>query len=221
MFVKLRQICLLLSFNFVFLLLVSHICKTIDLELTQLCRYRFLNKLLVPYFNELLASYWGLFFLTYLYIYGLFNGQYLRPMWPNWAYSFSLWLYSPLDLGRFFRFLILYTVGRTPWTGDQPVAGPLRTHRINTHIHALSGIRTHDPSVRVGEDGSCLRPGGHCNRLIRDTVPIFVKRDWGKPWKNLGWSASQPNFELGTPEYKSEVNVTASAISCVAYSWKY
>jgi hypothetical protein len=40
------------------------------------------------------------------------------------------WLYSPLlGLGRFFSFLILYTVGRTAWTGDQPVAGPLPTHR--------------------------------------------------------------------------------------------
>jgi hypothetical protein len=45
------------------------------------------------------------------------------------VYFFSLWLYSPLDLGRFFNFLILYTVGRTPWTGDQPVARLLPTHR--------------------------------------------------------------------------------------------
>jgi hypothetical protein len=34
-----------------------------------------------------------------------------------------------VDLGRFFSFLILYTVGRTPWTGDQPIARPLPTHR--------------------------------------------------------------------------------------------
>jgi hypothetical protein len=34
-----------------------------------------------------------------------------------------------VDLGRFFRYLILYTVGRTPWTRDQPVARPLPTHR--------------------------------------------------------------------------------------------
>jgi hypothetical protein len=27
-----------------------------------------------------------------------------------------LWLYNPSDLGRFFTFVILYTVGRTPWT---------------------------------------------------------------------------------------------------------
>jgi hypothetical protein len=37
-----------------------------------------------------------------------------------------------LDLGLF---LILYTVGRTPWTEDQPIARPLSTHRINAHRH--------------------------------------------------------------------------------------
>jgi hypothetical protein len=40
-------------------------------------------------------------------------------------------------------------------------------HRINAHntdIHALSGILTHDPSVRASEDSSCLRPRGHCDR---------------------------------------------------------
>jgi hypothetical protein len=41
-----------------------------------------------------------------------------------------LWLYSPLlGLGRFFSFLIFYTVGRAPWTGDQPTARPLPAHR--------------------------------------------------------------------------------------------
>jgi hypothetical protein len=35
-------------------------------------------------------------------------------------------------------------------------------HRINAHtdIYVLSGIRTHDLSVRAGEDSSCLRPRG-------------------------------------------------------------
>jgi hypothetical protein len=45
-------------------------------------------------------------------------------------------LYSPLlGLGRFFSFLILYTVGKTPWTGNQPVARPLPIHRTNAHRH--------------------------------------------------------------------------------------
>jgi hypothetical protein len=54
-----------------------------------------------------------------------------------------------LDLVHFFSFLILYKVGRISWTGDQLVARPLPTHRTtqtHTDIHALSGIRTHDPA---------------------------------------------------------------------------
>jgi hypothetical protein len=39
-------------------------------------------------------------------------------------------------------------------------------HRIYAGIHALTGIRTHDPSVPAGEDISCLRPRGHCHRRI-------------------------------------------------------
>jgi hypothetical protein len=39
-----------------------------------------------------------------------------------------LWLYSPFaGPWLLFQFLNLYTVGRTLWTGDQPVARPLPT----------------------------------------------------------------------------------------------
>jgi hypothetical protein len=40
----------------------------------------------------------------------------------------------------------------------------LHTESTQTGIHALSGIRTH-PSVRAGEDGSCLRPRVHCPNI--------------------------------------------------------
>jgi hypothetical protein len=40
-----------------------------------------------------------------------FRGAYVADTWP------------------LFQFLNLYTVGRTPWTGDQPVARPLPTQR--------------------------------------------------------------------------------------------
>jgi hypothetical protein len=64
---------------------------------------------------------------------------------PVSIHSFIHSFYSHLlGLGRFFSFLILYTVSRTPCMGDQSVARPLPTHkhRINAHtnIHALSGI---------------------------------------------------------------------------------
>jgi hypothetical protein len=57
---------------------------------------------------------------------------------------------------------------------DQPVARPLPKHRTTQtqnkrirapNIHALSGIRTHDPSVLASEDSSWLRSRGHCDRL--------------------------------------------------------
>jgi hypothetical protein len=43
------------------------------------------------------------------------------------------------------------------------------TNRINanTDIHALSGIRSDDPSVRASEDSSCLRPHGHSDRRVK------------------------------------------------------
>jgi hypothetical protein len=55
---------------------------------------------------------------------------------------------------------------------DQPVARPLPN--INTDIHALSGIRAHDPSVRTSEDSSCLRPRGQCDRHVLQYL-LYVK----------------------------------------------
>jgi hypothetical protein len=49
---------------------------------------------------------------------------------PHISLSIYLWLYCPfVGPGRFFSFLAVYTVGVAPWTGDDPVARPLPTHR--------------------------------------------------------------------------------------------
>jgi hypothetical protein len=37
--------------------------------------------------------------------------------------------------------------------------------KTRTHIHASSGIRTHNPSARAVEDSTCLRQLGHWNRV--------------------------------------------------------
>jgi hypothetical protein len=56
-----------------------------------------------------------------------------------------LLLYSPLlGLGRFFSFSVLYTVGRTTWTGDQPVTRSLPTHRTTHNKHTQTSM------LRVG-----------------------------------------------------------------------
>jgi hypothetical protein len=36
-----------------------------------------------------------------------------------------------------------------------------------SNIHALSGIQTHDHSVRASEDSSCLRPLAYRDRLLK------------------------------------------------------
>jgi hypothetical protein len=84
-----------------------------------------------------------------------------------------------------FQFLNLYTVGRTSWKGDQPFARPLLTHRTTqtqskrTDMHASSGIRNHDLSVREDEDGSCLRPRGHCERRAFRSTKKYLQRLYG------------------------------------------
>jgi hypothetical protein len=39
---------------------------------------------------------------------------------------------------------------------------------------ALSGIGTHDPSVRGRKDISCLRPHGHCDRPYSSYFYVFI-----------------------------------------------
>jgi hypothetical protein len=63
-------------------------------------------------------------------------------------------LYSSLfDFGNFFNFLILYTVGRPPWTGDQSVARPLPAHRAtqtqNKHTQTSMSSSGFEPAILV------------------------------------------------------------------------
>jgi hypothetical protein len=55
-----------------------------------------------------------------------------------------------------FRNLFTQTVGLLG-----RVISPSQGRHLHTGIHALSGIRTHDPSVRESEDSWYLRPRGH------------------------------------------------------------
>jgi hypothetical protein len=46
------------------------------------------------------------------------------------------------------------------------------TEYTYTDIRASSGIQSYDPSVRADEDGSRLRPRGHCDPLFTSSVNI-------------------------------------------------
>jgi hypothetical protein len=57
-----------------------------------------------------------------------------------------------------------------------------------TDIYALSGIRTHDPSVLASEDSSCFRPCGHCDRLMHDGRWEKIYKKKGNNWsRRLFW----------------------------------
>jgi hypothetical protein len=77
------------------------------------------------------------------------------------------------------------TVGLLGWVISPSQGHYLHTgehkHRINayTDIHALSGIRTHDPSVRASEDSLCLRSCGHRDRHTHIPAFKFTNQDSG------------------------------------------
>jgi hypothetical protein len=94
----------------------------------------------------------------------------------------SIALQPFVALWSFIQFVILFTqtvelLGRviSPSQGRYLHTGQHK-HRINAHtdIRAFSGIRTHDPSIRVSKDSSCLRPRGHCDRLIYVYIYVYI-----------------------------------------------
>jgi hypothetical protein len=102
----------------------------------------------------------------------------LKHSAPLQSHSFiHKWLYSPsLGPGLFFTFVIFFLTQTVGLLGQliSPSQGHyLNTrqhkHRTNAHtdIHALNGIRTHDPRVRASENSTYLNPCSHRDRLSK------------------------------------------------------
>jgi hypothetical protein len=71
-------------------------------------------------------------------------------------------LYSPLLCPRRFSSFVIFFTQSLALLGRW--VRPSQGCYLHTDIHALSWIRTHDPSVRASEDDSWPRPRGHCDR---------------------------------------------------------
>jgi hypothetical protein len=98
------------------------------------------------------------------------RGQIHRRTQTLWFF-FSIGFYSRYRTLAFLNGLIdPQTFSRTPWLGDQSNTRPLPKHRTTqhrntqTHIHALSRIRTCDLNVQAVVDSTCLRPLGYWDR---------------------------------------------------------
>jgi hypothetical protein len=83
-----------------------------------------------------------------------------------------------LDRGCFFSFLILYRVGRTPRTGDQPVVSPPTTHRTTQTQN--KGTQTSMPrmefetTIPVLKRTKTLRPLWSASDLLDTIIHVFV-----------------------------------------------
>jgi hypothetical protein len=75
---------------------------------------------------------------------------------------------------------IFYTVGRTPWTGDQPVARPLPTHRTtqtqikSTHRYPCLEWDWNPRSQLSSEDSPWLRPRSHRDRSFTFYIVLYT-----------------------------------------------
>jgi hypothetical protein len=93
-------------------------------------------------------------------------------------YEIYLWLYSPCGSWPLFQFPNLYTIGRIPWTGDQPVARPLPTHRT-TQTHnkrtqpSMPRVRF-EPTIPVFERAKSV----HALDRTATVTGIIMKYSW-------------------------------------------
>jgi hypothetical protein len=104
---------------------------------------------------------------------------------PTYLYVYLICGSTALvDLGRFFSFLILYTVGSTLLAGDQPVTRPLPTHRAiqtqNKRTQTSVPRVRFEPTIPVFERAKTVhalesRQRSHCDRH-RHLLPRFYYR---------------------------------------------
>jgi hypothetical protein len=157
----------------------------------------------------------------------------------NRVYSLFLspWLYSPLDLGRFFSLLILYSVGRTHWTGDQPISRPLPTHRTTQ----TQNNRTQTSMSRVGfestnpafEYSSSHRRRGRCDnrlcprRMLIHTLLILISTSklWNRQsdndHKQSRIKLAYFSLKLACPSHSRTSQVSVSAGSIPIHLFRY
>jgi hypothetical protein len=149
---------------------------------------------------------------------------------------FIMALQPDLGLGHFSRFLILYTVGKTPWTGDQSVTRPLPTHRTIQTQNKLTQTSMSwlgfEPTTPVFERAKTVHASGRsatmigmigwlltiklekivdgCSSdLIWGRIPRWVWWNWGRLWTACRDSrVPSGDFNLEPPQYEGGILIT-------------
>jgi hypothetical protein len=98
-------------------------------------------------------------------------------------------------LGSFFSVLIIYTIGRTPWTGDRPVARPLATHRTiqtqNKRTQTFMPWVGFEPTIPAFERAKTVHASDRAATVIGYCQIFFFV------WRY------NPNLGLGLPPWNS------------------
>jgi hypothetical protein len=124
------------------------------------------------------------------------------------------WLHSPLLCpGLFFSSVIFFIqsvglLGRVinPSQGRYLHRTTQAQNKRTQGIHALSRIRTHDPTARASEYSSCLRPRGHCDQQVHVIGVAKSTEYWGRIRKYLEVRETWIGFlTLGTRFPRSRV----------------
>jgi hypothetical protein len=79
-----------------------------------------------------------------------------------------------------FQFLNLHIVGRTPWTGDQPVARPLLTHRTKQTQNKCTQTSMprveFEPTIPVFERAKTVHALGRTASVIGTDAWLFISK---------------------------------------------
>jgi hypothetical protein len=117
------------------------------------------------------------------------NGTYVY--WVLYTFfSMTLRPFGPCPL---FRFLFMYTVGRTPWTSDQTVARPLPTHRTtqtqNKRTQTSMPLEGFEPTIPMFQPVKTVYALDRVATVIGPIyvkVPLNVKLSLYRQWRPLG-----------------------------------
>jgi hypothetical protein len=140
----------------------------------------------VVFFNHMLASFGRLFHPLYPSVRPSFRLSICQSFYSSCS---KLEHWAPVKRFDSLQFLNLrqQSVGLTG-RGN----GPSQVHYLHintewtqTNIYASSGIRTHNPSVRAGEDISWLRTCGHCDRFHCNSISNNFVSSFPVRWKSL------------------------------------
>jgi hypothetical protein len=94
-------------------------------------------------------------------------------------------------LGRFISLLILYTAGRTPWTGDQTVGMPLPTHRTaqtqNKRIQTSMPRVGFEPTIPAFVRAKMVHALDRAATVIGEGKILLGLNKLSTTWRCMGW----------------------------------